>query len=173
LLHRLGYQVTSAQLTRTVAYYLERTAHGSTLSEAVTAWVLARTEPWQAWRFFLSVLESDIGDVQGGTTAEGIHLGAMAGTLDIAVLCFAGMHVHSQALRFDPALPPEVRQLRFSVLYRGHRIEVFLSKNHMSVRSRPGRAAPIKILVCGRSRELTPGGQERFRLGNTQAPDAG
>jgi trehalose/maltose hydrolase-like predicted phosphorylase len=173
LLRRLGYQVTSAQLTRTVAYYLKRTAHGSTLSEAVSAWVLARTEPRQAWRFFLKVLESDIGDVQGGTTAEGIHLGAMAGTLDIAVLCFTGMRAHGQTLRFDPALPPEVRHLRFSVHYRGHRIEVFLSKEHMSVRSRPCRAAPIKILVRSRSRELAPGTQEQFRLGSTQAPDTG
>ena len=28
-------------------------------------------------------LESDVGDVQGGTTQEGIHMGVMSGTLDL------------------------------------------------------------------------------------------
>ena len=45
LLGKLGYEVTDAQLARTVAYYLDRTADGSTLSTVVSAWVLARTGP--------------------------------------------------------------------------------------------------------------------------------
>jgi trehalose 6-phosphate phosphatase len=173
LLRCLGYEVSHTQLTRTITYYLERTAHGSTLSEVVSAWVLARTEPRQAWRFFLKVLGNDIGDVQGGTTAEGIHLGAMAGALDIAVLCFTGMHAHGQTLRFDPALPPEVRQFRFSVHYRGHRVDVFLGKDHMSVRSRPGRAAPIEILVGDQPRELAPGMGGGVPAGEHLAPERG
>ena len=69
-------------------------------------------------------LESDISDVQGGTTAEGIHLGAMAGTVDIVLRCLTGMRALGPVLRFDPALPPEVKQLRFSVHYRGQRVDV-------------------------------------------------
>jgi len=30
----------------------------------------------------MTALESDVGDIQGGTTQEGIHMGVMAGTLD-------------------------------------------------------------------------------------------
>ena len=85
LLRDLGYQVTADQLARTVAYHLAHTSHGSTLSGVVSAWVLARYGPEQAWQFLLRALESDIADVQGGTTAEGIHLGAMAGTVDIVL----------------------------------------------------------------------------------------
>jgi trehalose/maltose hydrolase-like predicted phosphorylase len=85
LLGNLGYEVTSAQLARTVAYYLDRTADGPTLSAVVSAWVLARMDPERAWHCLLGALESDIADVQGGTTAEGIHLGAMAGTADIVL----------------------------------------------------------------------------------------
>jgi trehalose/maltose hydrolase-like predicted phosphorylase len=51
LLRNLDYEVTDVQLARAVAYYLERTADGSTLSGVVSAWVLARTDPAQAWRF--------------------------------------------------------------------------------------------------------------------------
>jgi|HubBroStandDraft_1064217.scaffolds.fasta_scaffold07560_3 trehalose/maltose hydrolase-like predicted phosphorylase/beta-phosphoglucomutase-like phosphatase (HAD superfamily) len=164
LLGRLGYEVTPEQLVRTVHYYLDRTADGSTLSGVVSAWVLARMDPAQAWQSYVAALESDVTDVQGGTTAEGIHLGAMAGTVDMALRCFTGMRARGDTLRFDPVLPPDVRHLRFSVHYRGHRIEVTLAKDRMSIISRPGRAAPIKILVGTESRELGPGTRTEFRL---------
>jgi trehalose/maltose hydrolase-like predicted phosphorylase len=45
--------------------------------------VLARSDRPRSWRFFAEALASDVHDVQGGTTAEGTHLGAMAGTFDV------------------------------------------------------------------------------------------
>jgi trehalose/maltose hydrolase-like predicted phosphorylase/beta-phosphoglucomutase-like phosphatase (HAD superfamily) len=165
LLAELGYQVDEEQLARTVRYYLERTSHGSTLSRVVSAWVLARFEPEEAWQFLLRALESDIADVQGGTTAEGIHLGAMAGTVDVVLRCLTGMRARSQVLRFDPALPPEVKHLSFSVHYRGHRVEVALAEDHIRISSRPGRAAPIRVLVRDSVVELQPGAEAEFELG--------
>jgi trehalose/maltose hydrolase-like predicted phosphorylase/beta-phosphoglucomutase-like phosphatase (HAD superfamily) len=164
LLAGLGYQVSEEQLARTVSYYLERTSHGSTLSGVVSAWVLARYEPEQAWQFLLHALESDVADVQGGTTAEGIHLGAMAGTVDIVLRCLTGMRARGEVLRFEPALPSEVKQLKFSVHYRGHRIDVALAEDHMEVSSRPGGARPIKVLVHDQTVELSPGGRHEFSL---------
>jgi len=157
LLAGLGYQVSEQQLARTVTYYLERTSHGSTLSGVVSAWVLARYQPEQAWRFLQHALESDVADVQGGTTAEGIHLGAMAGTVDIVLRCLTGMRARGPVLRFEPALPPEVKHLKFSVHYRGHRIDVELAEDHMRLGSRPGPAQPIQVLVHDQTVELAPG----------------
>jgi len=54
LLGNLGYQVTADQLARTVTYHLARTSHGSTLSGVVSAWVLARYQPEEAWQFLLA-----------------------------------------------------------------------------------------------------------------------
>ncbi len=164
LLKNLGYQVSDDQLDRTVTYHLEHTSHGSTLSGVVSAWVLARHEPEQAWQFLLGALESDVADVQGGTTAEGIHLGAMAGTVDIVLRCLTGMQARGEVLRFDPALPPEVKELKFSVHYRGHRVDVALGVDHMEVQSRPGGAPPIKVLVQDVVIELRPGARHRFSL---------
>jgi trehalose/maltose hydrolase-like predicted phosphorylase len=172
LLHNLGYDVTAAQLARTVHYYLDRTAEGSTLSGVVSAWVLARLDPAQAWRSYLTALKSDISDIQGGTTAEGIHLGAMAGTIDIVMRCVTGMRARGETPRFDPALPPEVKQIRFSIHYRGHRVEVTLRQNLMSVASRPGRASPIKILARGETRELAPGKHTDFSLARAETTAA-
>jgi trehalose/maltose hydrolase-like predicted phosphorylase len=126
----------------------------------VTAWLLARYQPEEAWRFLQQALESDVADVQGGTTAEGIHLGAMAGTVDIVLRCLTGMRARGDVLRFEPALPPEVKQLKFSVHYRGHRIDVALVEGRMLLSSRPGAAQPIQILVSDQTIELGPG-QER------------
>jgi trehalose/maltose hydrolase-like predicted phosphorylase len=165
LLASLGYEVGADQLERTVTYHLERTSHGSTLSGVVSAWVLARYEPEEAWRFLQHALESDVADVQGGTTAEGIHLGAMAGTVDIVLRCLTGMRARGPVLRFEPALPPQVKQLKFSVHYRGHRIDVELAEDHMLLGSRPGPAQPIQVLVHDQAVELAPGQARELPLG--------
>jgi alpha,alpha-trehalase len=164
LLAGLGYPVTEEQLERTVDYYLARTAHGSTLSSVVNAWVLARYQPEEAWRFLQRALDSDVADVQGGTTAEGVHLGAMAGTVDIVLRCLTGLRPRGEVLRFDPAVPPQVKQLRFSVHYRGHRVDVAFAENRLTISSRPGSARPITVLVGRDSVELRPGGRHEFAL---------
>jgi trehalose/maltose hydrolase-like predicted phosphorylase/beta-phosphoglucomutase-like phosphatase (HAD superfamily) len=164
LLANMGYEVTEEQLARTVDYYLARTSHGSTLSSVVTAWVLARYDPDEAWQCLQRALQSDIADVQGGTTAEGIHLGAMAGTVDLVLRCLTGMRARGQVLRFDPAIPPEIKQLQFSVHYRSHRVELAFSEDRIDVSSRPGPAAPITVLVRDDAVDLHPGERHTFSL---------
>jgi trehalose/maltose hydrolase-like predicted phosphorylase/beta-phosphoglucomutase-like phosphatase (HAD superfamily) len=164
LLAGLGYQVSDEQLARTVDYYLARTSHGSTLSGVVTAWLLARYEPEQAWRFLQQALESDVADVQGGTTAEGIHLGAMAGTVDMVLRCLAGLRARGEVLWFDPALPPQVKQVRFSIHYRHHRIDVALAEDRLQISSRPGEGRPIQVHVRDQTIQLVPGARHQFPL---------
>ena len=164
LLERLGYRLEPAAIRRNVDYYLERTSHGSTLSGVVNAWVLARSDRPGSWRFFTEALGSDLHDVQGGTTAEGIHLGAMAGTVDIVLRCLTGLRARGEALRFDPALPPQVKQLRFSVHYRHHRLDVTLAEDRLQVSSRPGEGRPIQIHVQDETIHLVPGARHEFSL---------
>ena len=156
----LGYEVSEEQVARTGDCYLARTSHGSTLSFVVTAWILARYAPHKAWRFLQQALQSDVADVQGGTTAEGIHLRAMAGTVDLLLRCLTGMRAHGQILRFDPAIPPQIKRLRFSVHYRGYRVELVFSADHLGVSSRPGPAAPVTVLI--HTVELRPGARHTF-----------
>ena len=78
-----------------VEYYLARTSHGSTLSWVVHSWVLARLDRRRSWDLFLQALRSDIADIQGGTTHEGIHLGAMAGTVDLIQRCHGGVEARA------------------------------------------------------------------------------
>ncbi|MEV1173227.1 pyridoxamine 5'-phosphate oxidase family protein [Nonomuraea sp. NPDC049784] len=132
LLERLGYPVRPSLIPRTVAYYLDRTSHGSTLSAVVHAWVLARSNRSQSWRFFTEALYSDIKDVQGGTTPEGIHLGAMGGTLDLLQRCYLGLELRPDGLRLDPLLPGRLGVLSMPICYRGRHI--FIDADHNEAR---------------------------------------
>jgi trehalose/maltose hydrolase-like predicted phosphorylase len=117
---RLGYRFDDALWQRTVDYYLRRTSHGSTLSGLVHGWVLARVRRAEAWTFFQEAVKGDIADLQGGTTGEGIHLGAMAGTLDLVQRGLTGLAPRGGALRLDPVPMPELAEYSFSVYYQGH-----------------------------------------------------
>ena len=74
LFERLGYEYAPDIARKTIDYYDRRTSHGSTLSFVAHAGVLAASDPAGSWERFLVALESDVGDIQGGTTREGIHL---------------------------------------------------------------------------------------------------
>jgi trehalose/maltose hydrolase-like predicted phosphorylase len=52
----------------------------------------------------MTALESDVGDVQGGTTQEGIHMGVIAGTLDLIQRGYVGTDFRDGTLYFGPKL---------------------------------------------------------------------
>src|SRR3546814_13733883 len=54
-LGHLGYPFSQDDLVRTVAYYLERTANGSTLSRVVNASVLAGLDESRSWSLFRKI----------------------------------------------------------------------------------------------------------------------
>jgi len=70
---RLGYEFDPEMIPKTVNYYEQRTSHGSTLSTMVHAWLHSKIDRPKSWAMFRAALESDINDVQGGTTREGIR----------------------------------------------------------------------------------------------------
>ena len=165
----LGYPTTSEALTRTVDYYLARTADGSTLSRVVHASVLARMDPARAWRIFRDALAADLDDTQGGTTSEGIHLGAMAGTVDIITRSFAGLRTQDDTLTFDLQLPDGLHRAQFQIQHRGQRIRVSLDQTGLHLAADPCSANPrVRVIVAGAIATLTGGQACEF----PQAPDA-
>jgi trehalose 6-phosphate phosphatase len=163
LLARLGHRLEPATIRRNVDYYLARTSHGSTLSGVVNAWVLARSDRPRSWRYFCEALASDVHDVQGGTTAEGIHLGAMAGTVDLAQRCYTGLETREDVLWLNPSLPEELDGLDFDVRYRGHwGINLHLTPERLRVTVAASDAAPVRVGVCGEVVELAPGSSREF-----------
>jgi beta-phosphoglucomutase family hydrolase len=145
LFARLGYPLDGDVIPRTVAYYDSRTSHGSTLCRTVHSWVFARSDRRRAMRYFAEALQSDVGDIQQGTTAEGVHLGAMAGTIDLVQRVSTGIEVTGDVLRFNPRLPEELDRLDMRVRYRGHSLDVRLTRDTLTVRGRDRGPRPIRI----------------------------
>jgi HAD superfamily hydrolase (TIGR01509 family) len=161
---RLGYSLEPETIRRTIDYYSSRVTHGSTLSRVVHAWVLARSDRRASWRYFKDALASDVTDAQGGTTREGIHLGAMAGTVDILERCYTGMEVREEALWFDPLLPDELASLQFTVLFRGSDIAVDLRGGRLGLEITDERAGPVTVMVSGRPILLRAGQEVQIDL---------
>lgn len=157
LIARLGYPFDPACIPATVDYYLARTSHGSTLSRVAHAWVLARTNRRGSWRMLTQALNTDLADIQGGTTKEGIHLGAMAGTLDILQRCYTGLDTRDGMLWLHPALPDELIALEFDIRYRNQWITIRVDHDQVVLSALPSAASPIAVTVHGTTYQLEPG----------------
>lgn len=172
LFERLGYPFEYETIPRNIAYYADRASHGSTLCRVVYAWVLARSDRAGAMNFFAEALQSDVSDIQQGTTAEGIHLGAMAGTVDLVQRVSTGIEVRGDVLRLNPELPREMERLDLRIRYRGHALDLRLTRDSLTVRGRDGAARPIALCVDGTVCEFVSGTTRVFRL-NDAAADGG
>ncbi|MBW3543511.1 MAG: glycoside hydrolase family 65 protein [Planctomycetes bacterium] len=164
LFERLEYPFDPEMIPANVDYYTQRTSHGSTLSRVVDAWVLSRSERERSWNLFRDALESDIADIQGGTTAEGIHLGAMAGTVDLMQRCYTGIETRDDVLWLNPRLPAELRGLRFSIRYRGHWLLLDIDHRRLAITCERGWAGPANIGVGADLRKIHEGERLTFDL---------
>ena len=168
---RLGYAFDPDMILRNIQYYMRRTSHGSTLSWVAHAWVLARADRQRSWQLALKALDADIADIQGGTTKEGIHLGAMAGTVDLMQRCYTGIELRAGALIFNPRLPAEVDRLRSTVRFRRQILDFEITQDELILTSRPMTAYPVTISYRGQMREMSPGQSYTFRLIPEIKPD--
>ncbi len=171
LFEQLGYPFDHGTIPRNVDYYLARTSHGSTLSQLVHSWVLARSDRPRSWHLFLRALDSDIADIQGGTTPEGIHVGAMAGTVDLVQRCYLGIDMRANVLHFDPALPADLRRVKTRLHYRRQTLDVEADHDVLRIRSGAFTTTPITLAYRGHYRELAPGDTCEFRLLRPEARD--
>ncbi|MFF4350050.1 glycoside hydrolase family 65 protein [Streptomyces sp. NPDC001530] len=162
---RLGLPLDDDLWRRTVDYYLRRTSHGSTLSGLVHGWVLARARRAEAWAFCQEALRGDIADLQGGTTGEGIHLGAMAGTLDLVQRGLTGLETRDGALWLDPVPLPELSSYGFALRYRGHwGVRLRLERRRLEIAVPSSDRSPIDIRLPDRAVSVEPGETCRLPL---------
>jgi trehalose/maltose hydrolase-like predicted phosphorylase len=165
LFGRLGYPYSGDTARKNIAYYDQRTSHGSTLSFIVHAGVLAALDPESSWERFLVALESDVGDVQGGTTKEGIHMGVMSGTLDLVQRGYLGSEIRDGVLYLNPELHDRLEGLSFWMQFRRTPLEVTLEGGELTVAAHTeGLGQPVRVGVGDDVRELCPGDTCSFTL---------
>jgi len=147
IFRRLGYPFDESLVRRTIAYYMERTSHGSTLSKMIIASVMHRLDREEGYRLFRDALRSDVDDIQRGTTPEGIHLGAMAGTVATVLQRYAGVELRRDGVRFAPEPPEPLRHLRFRVQWRGRWVDIDLTHERLRVLADRDLPEPLPVAV--------------------------
>jgi trehalose/maltose hydrolase-like predicted phosphorylase len=164
LFEYMGYEFDVDLIPRNIDYYMQRTSHGSTLSRIVHSWVLARADRKGAWAFFTEALHSDIEDIQGGTTSEGIHLGAMAGTVDLIQRAHTGLELRDGVLWFNPVLPYELDDVRLRLRFRGHWLSLRLTDECLAISFERGGTQPALVGFDGETYDVVPGKKVEFEL---------
>jgi HAD superfamily hydrolase (TIGR01509 family) len=135
ILAELGYALPDDYLDKNLKYYLARTSHGSTLSRVVHAQLAEMIGDRElSLTLYKDALGSDYNDIQGGTTAEGIHAGVMAGTVMIAISTYGGVDVRGDILRVNPDLPENWKKMAFNLRFRGVHFEFELTADQVSIR---------------------------------------
>jgi len=155
ILDQLGYKMKEGYLKDNLAYYLARTSHGSTLSRVVHA-LLANMigDRKLSWELYQDALSSDYNDIQGGTTAEGIHLGVMAGTVLIAIYAYAGLNLRGKNIRIHPNLPDAWRSLKFNFSFRGNTFSLKAERDVVEIKALKCESFPVTLEISGKSIQL-------------------
>lgn len=159
LVTQLGYTLPSDWLAKNTAYYLARTTHGSTTSRPVFAGIyvaLARQGQQvfekQAYDFLTEAIGSDYYDIQGGTTAEGVHMGVMGETLAVIQNDYAGVDMLHDTFRVMPKLPSQWSSISFTQKYHGVTIDLQISHHHVIAKA----DKKISVIIAGEQMILQP-----------------
>lgn len=113
--------------------------------------------------YFQQVLRSDVDGTQGGSTTEGIHLAAMAGSIDLLQRCFSGLETRGDRLVLGPMWPETAGPLTCSLWYRGHRLRLAISGRTAEVSADPTGAPTIEVECRGHIQPLSSG--QTIRIG--------
>ncbi|MBN2105179.1 glycoside hydrolase family 65 protein [bacterium] len=165
ILEQLEYDFDpQVMIPRNIHYYVKRSSFGSSLSRLVYSWVLARLDREASWKYFLEALDVDFHDIQGGTTEEGIHLGAMAGTVDMVQRCYTGIEIRDHILWINPALPEELNRIQMRIRYRGHWIRMRFDSDILCVEFEKGYSPEVKIGFREDIYVMSQGDKKVFKL---------
>jgi trehalose/maltose hydrolase-like predicted phosphorylase len=88
----------------------------------------------------------------------------MAGTVDLVQRVSTGLEMTGNVLRFNPSLPEGLERLDMRIRYRGHSLDLKLTRDELRVRGRERGPAPIKLAYRDEVCELVGGSTRVFRL---------
>jgi trehalose/maltose hydrolase-like predicted phosphorylase len=153
--HLVPEEVVDGSLASCMAFYEPRTAHGSSLSPAIHASLLARAgEPDRALEMFRLAVRLDLDDLTG-TTAEGLHLATMGGVWHALAFGFLGVRAEGGMLAINPCLPDAWRALGLKFLFGGQPIGIRAEHDRVTIICH----APLLVRVADRApASCEPGG---------------
>jgi len=88
----------------------------------------------------------------------------MAGTVDLILRVSTGIEATGDVLRLNPQLPPEIQSLHTRVRYRGHSLDLQITRDRLTVQGRERGIASIKLGIRGEVHEFACGSTREFSL---------
>lgn len=161
--HLVPQELPPGSLAADIADELPHISHGSSLSPAICAAVLARAgRPDEGMPLFDLAARVDFEDLTGSARL-GLHLATMGGLWQAVVLGFAGIRPTSSGLCIDPHLPTRWTALHVRLRYRGVPLVVHLDHDHVSVEAE----APVPLVVRGEAAMAPLHGSARAPVGRS------
>lgn len=157
MLVRLGYPHDAASTRRTIAYHLARITHESSLSKVVCAGALAGIDCEASWSYFQQALETDLGAPGNRGTQEGVHLGAMSGSLDVLQRHYLGVRPELDGLHVFPSPPASLPSVSLSLVFRQARLHMRLADGALQVRADPANTTAVSLHYAEGHCQLAPG----------------
>ncbi len=159
LIRTMGYDIDAEVMRRTAAYYLDHViTHESSLSRVVCAGALAALDQARSWEFFARGLCVDFDAGNSASAEEGLHLGAMTGTLDVLQRHYLGLRTDDDMLALDPAPPPGLAPVRMRLQHRGAGLVLDWDGAVLHLRAEPTNRAALQVLHAGKQHCLASGG---------------
>lgn len=124
LYHLVPDEMAEHSLGPNLAYYEPRTSHGSSLSPAVFALLLARNGQLEQAEEYLRMAASFDLEDRNRTSSCGLHTATMGGTWQALAYGFCGLRPLAEALALDPHIPEHWKALELTVRFRGTRVRV-------------------------------------------------
>jgi trehalose/maltose hydrolase-like predicted phosphorylase len=161
--HLVPDEVVPDSLATNLAFYEPRTAHGSSLSPAIHAALLARAgQTDRALELFRLAARLDLDDITG-TTAGGLHLATMGGVWQALAYGFLGLRPRHDHLDVDPCLPDAWDSLALRFRFGGDSIRVVAS--HDAVTLTCTKTLHVRVAGTAAQRCSAPGGHFPYEGG--------
>ncbi len=159
--HLVPGEVKPSSLRANLAFYDQRTAHGSSLSPAIHAALFARAgQPDRALELFRVAAWLDLDDITG-TTAGGLHLATMGGVWQALAYGFLGLRPSRGVLDVDPCLPASWEALSLRLRFGGHPLGVRADHGALAISCEE----PVTVSVAGGEHVLCSPPGAHFTLG--------
>ena len=174
MLHLFRDRLPAGVLRTNFLYYEPNTAHGSSLSPAIHAAVGAAVgEMDTAMAAFRLAMDVDLGDNMGNA-AGGVHIGAMGGMWQAAIMGFGGLMPlpwspgSPSGIRLDPHLPEDWSRLAFPLRWGSSWLRVDITAMRLMLEI---REAPLLVATgTGPAVSLEPGCYRAERSGQAVGP---
>jgi len=138
-----GEAFTPEEKARNFAYYDALTVRDSSLSACTQAVIAAEVGQLElAHDYLAEAALMDLQDVEHNTR-DGLHMASLAGAWAALVSGFGGMRARGGTLAFSPRLPSGIAGLTFRLRYRGRKLLVSVTGNHVRYELLDGDPLPL------------------------------